>query len=96
MEKLRSNDPVTVSAKMLREEVEKYLRKPPKLGLVKVHKTYLPEVPPEVSSAEIPSALIIDFVAYCRKVPLRKLLLKTYGDLVRHLWATFRGLLFYT
>ena len=31
-------------------------------------------------------------MAYCRKVPLKKLLLNTYGDLVRHLWATFQGL----
>ena len=32
-------------------------------------------------------------MAYCRKVPLRELPSKTYGDLVRHLWATFQGLL---
>ena len=46
----------------------------------------------EVSGAEISFSLIIDFMAYCRKVPSRKLLLKTYGDLVRHLWATFQRL----
>ena len=46
----------------------------------------------EVSGAEIPSALIINFMKYYRKVPLKKLLLKTYGDLSRHLWGNFQEL----
>ena len=69
-----------------------YLCKSPLFELPQVLKIYLPELPAEVSGAKIPSALIIAFMAYCRKVPLRKLLLKTHGDLVRHLWATLQVL----
>ena len=69
-----------------------YLRKSPKSELMQVIKSYIPVIPSEVSGAEIPSALIIDFMAYCRKVPIKKLLLKTYEDLARHLWGTFQGL----
>ena len=68
-----------------------YLPKSPKSELAQVLKTYVPEVF-EVSGAEIPSSLIIDFIAYCRKLPSRKHLLKTYGDLVIHLSATFQRL----
>ena len=53
-----------------------YLRKSPKSELAQTLKTYLPEVPSEVSGAEIQSALVTDFMAYCRKVPSRKILLK--------------------
>ena len=60
-----------------------YLRKSPKSELMQVIKSYIPVIPSEVSGAEIPSALIIDFMAYCRKVPIKKLLLKTYEDLSR-------------
>ena len=69
-----------------------YLPKFPKSELAQVLKTYLPKVSSEVSGAEISFSLIIDFMAYSRKVPSRKLLLKTYGDLVRRLWATFQRL----
>ena len=61
--------------------------------LVQVLKTYIPEVPSEVSAAEILSALTIDFIAHCSKIPLKKLLLKMYRDLTRHLWGAFKGLL---
>ena len=53
-----------------------YLRKSPKSELAQALKTYLSEVPSEVSGAEIQYALVTDFMAYCRKVPLRKILLK--------------------
>ena len=65
-----------------------YQRKSLKSELVQVLRTYLPEVPSRVSCSEIPSVLLIDFVAYCRKVPLRKLLVKTYRYLLRDLWPT--------
>ena len=69
-----------------------YLRKSPKSELAQVLKSHISEMPSEVLGAEIPSALIIDFMAYCRKVPVKKLQLKTYADFARHLWGTFQRL----
>ena len=70
-----------------------YPHKFPKCDLAQFLKTYIPEISSEVSHAEISFALIINFMTYCRKVPLKKRLLKTYGDLSRNLYGTFQGLL---
>ena len=37
-------------------------------------------------------ALVIDFIAYVSKFPIKKLNLKTYRDLFNHLWNTFKSL----
>ena len=34
----------------------------------------------------------VDFIAYARKVPVKKAKLKTYGDLEKPLWNTFNKL----
>ena len=36
--------------------------------------------------------VIIDFMGYARKVPTKKLKLKTFSDLAAQLWSTFQGL----
>ena len=70
-----------------------FLRKSPKSDLAQVLKNHICDIPAEVPSDEAhQSALIIDFMAYCRKAPIKKLLLKTYEDLAKHLWATFQRL----
>ena len=35
------------------------------------------------------SMIKVDFIAYARKVPVKKAKRKTYGDLEKHLWNTF-------
>ena len=35
------------------------------------------------------TAIMIDFMAYARKVAVKKLNLMTFGDLVKKLWNTF-------
>ena len=67
-----------------------FLRKSPKSELAQVLKHHVPVIPTEVPSGDMQTALIIDFMAYCRKVPIKKLLLKTYADLAKHLWTTFQ------
>jgi hypothetical protein len=69
-----------------------FLRKSPKSELAQVLKHHVPVIPTEVPSDEMQTALIIDFMAYCRKVPIKKLLLKTYEDLAMHLWTTFQSI----
>ena len=39
---------------------------------------------------EMNSAILIDVRTYCRKVPVKKLKLQTYEDLVNHLWQTLQ------
>ena len=34
----------------------------------------------------------VDFMAYAKKVPVKKTKLKTYGDIAKHLWNTFKNL----
>ena len=36
--------------------------------------------------------LLVDFMAYARKVPVKKAELKTYGNMVKDLWNTFTKL----
>ena len=36
--------------------------------------------------------VVLDFMAYVRKVPVKKAKLKTYGDMTKHLWNTFTKL----
>ena len=71
---------------------DSYLRKSPKSELAQEVKKLITSIPVEVPSTHIPSAILFDFMAYCRKVPVKKLHLKTYEDLVKHLWSTFNHL----
>ena len=36
--------------------------------------------------------MIVDFIAYCRKVPIKKLGLNTYADFSKHLFSTFQNI----
>ena len=63
-----------------------YLRKPTKSELSREieHKLVVPsEVP--VLSKRIKTAIVIDFMAYACRVPVKKLKLKTYEDLFNNL-----------
>ena len=49
---------------------------------------YLAEIPP----TEEERVIVIDFMGYARKVPVTKLKLKTFHDLVKNLGSTFQSL----
>ena len=36
--------------------------------------------------------LVVDFMAFVRKVPVKKPKLKTYGGMAKHMWNTFTKL----
>ena len=66
------------------------LQKSPKSELAQVLKHHVPDIPTEVPSVgEMQSALVIDFMAYCRKVSIKKLCLNTYADFSKHLLLPF-------
>ena len=44
------------------------------------------------SVGEMQSVLVIGFMAYCRKVPIKKLCLNTYVDFFKHLLSTFQSI----
>ena len=66
------------------------LRKSPKSELAQEIKTCLSTISEQVPFSEMSSAIVIDFMAYCRKVPVKKLQLQTYEDLANNLWQTFQ------
>ena len=68
------------------------LRKSPKSELALEVKQLLPEIPEVVAATQDPSVIVFDFMAYSRKVPVKKLNLRTYEDLSKNLWATFQRL----
>ena len=68
------------------------LRKSEKSELLRELKNTLEEIPEVVPIDDIPTAIIFDFMAYCRKVPVKKLKLRTYEDLLNYLWSTFKNI----
>ena len=46
----------------------------------------------EVPICNKKAMVVLDFMAYVRKVPVKKAKLKTYGDMTKHLWNTFTKL----
>ena len=66
---------------------EENLRKSEKSELLRELKHTLQEIPEAVPTDKILDALIFDFMAYCRKVPIKKLKLRTYEDL----WSIFNN-----
>ena len=46
----------------------------------------------EVPMCNKKAMVVLDFMAYVRKVPVKKAKLKTYGDMTKHLWNTFTKL----
>ena len=72
-----------------------YLRKPVKSELSREIERELNQPPPTevpLTGNTIPTAIVIDFIAYARKLPLTKLKLKTFEDFANNLWKTFRYL----
>ena len=69
------------------------LQKSPKSELAQVLKHHVPDIQTEVSSVgEMQSALVIDFMAYCRKFPSKKLCLNTYADFSKRILSTFQNI----
>ena len=69
-----------------------YIRKSQKSELPQEIKKMLPETCPEQKpKCNMESMFVFDFMGYCRKVPIKKLQLRTYEDLYVHLWNTFRN-----
>ena len=48
--------------------------------------------PDRVPMGNSPRLIVIDFMAYARKIPTKKANLKTFGDFVTKLWNTFSSL----
>ena len=67
------------------------LRKSQKSELTSEIKKLLPEIPKMVVTNEFESAAVINFMAYSRKVPIKKLNLHTYKDFWKHLWTSFQS-----
>jgi len=53
-------------------------------------KKLLLEIPEMVVTNE--STVVVDFMTYSRKVPIKKLNLRTYEDFCKRLWASFQSL----
>ena len=71
------------------------MRKPVKSELSREIEQELNQPPPTevpLTGNTIPTAIVIDFMAYARKVPLKKLKLRTFEDFANNLWKTFRYL----
>ena len=49
-------------------------------------------LPSKVPASDKKSMIVIDFMAYARKVPVKTLKLKTYEDFGSQLWGTFSRL----
>ena len=70
------------------------LRKSPKSEFARELKNLLEEpCPTNVPEISLKTAIGIDFVAYARKVPIKKMNLEYYEDLFGALWKTFSSLL---
>ena len=70
------------------------LRKSPKSEFARELKNLLEEpCPTNVPETSLKTAIGIDFVAYARKVPIKKMNLECYEDLFGALWKTFSSLL---
>ena len=67
------------------------LRKSPKSDLATELKRSLATIP-NVPSSAADSVIIFDFMAFSRKVPMKKVKLQTFEDLFKHLFATFKRL----
>ena len=69
---------------------DEFLRKPQKSELTKeIEKNMQTPPPAAIPQDDEATAIMIDFMAYARKVAVKKLNLMTFGDLVKKLWNTF-------
>ena len=51
--------------------------------------SFLENIPEAVPDLGHSSMIIFDFMAFCRKVPIKKLKLSTFEELFQNLWSTF-------
>ena len=69
------------------------LQKSPKSELARELKNLLEmPCPVEIPDSDLKSVIVIDFMAYARKVPTKKMMLTTYKDYFKALWRTFSSL----
>jgi len=68
------------------------LRKSQKFEFAKELKRSLETIPESVPDTGPSSAIVFDFMAFCRKVPIKKMKLCTFEDLFKSLWFTFQHL----
>ena len=69
------------------------LRKSPKSELTRELKDRLTKPhPTEIEESDLLTAVVIDFMAYARKIPPKKMRLVTYEDFFTALWKTFTRL----
>ena len=72
---------------------EDFLRKHKKYEFTTVIKELLTnKCLSEVPMCNKKAMVVLDFIAYVRKVPVKKAKLKTYGYMTKHLWNTFTKL----
>ena len=85
---LLSKEITTTSFFMLKDG---FLRKPQKSEFARELKECCKEdiVSTIPNNDRLPSVTIIDFMAFCRKVPIKKSRLRTYEDFFNALWSTF-------
>ena len=48
--------------------------------------------PVEIPDSDLKSVIVIDFMAYARKVPTKKMMLTAYEDYFKALWRIFSSL----
>ena len=69
------------------------LRKSPKSELARELKNLLEKpCPIEIRDSDLKSVVVIDFMAYARKIPTKKMVLATYKFFFKALWRTFSSL----
>ena len=72
-----------------------HLRKSNKSELSKEIRKLKPTCPSNVpTSPDMESMVVVDFMGYARKVPIKKLNLRTYHDFANHMWNTINKLSF--
>ena len=70
-----------------------FVRKTVKSDLSREIKKILQNGIPETGSKDGSKTMIVfNFMAYSRKVPIKKLKLLTYGDMFNHLWNIFKAI----
>ena len=72
---------------------DEFLRKSPKSELAtEVRKCLKEKSISKVPLSDNKCMIVIDFMSYARKVPVKKLKLKSFQDFAMHLWGTFSNL----
>ena len=69
------------------------MRKSEKSELLRELKYALEEIPEAVKSGDTSARIIFDLMAYCHKLPVKKLNFRTYEGLPKYLWSIFKNLL---